>query len=77
MKSYFHRVVLQCVASQLSTTQVQDMRNLFQTADTSGDGLLSRTELRKTLPALGLQETDSNALMDLMDINNTGTYVLT
>jgi len=70
------KAALQCIANQLSDTQIKNLRETFMSLDSNGDGLLTVNELKEGLAKAGLKEIPPD-LQDIMQhIDSDGSGVI-
>mmetsp|Transcript_54856 Transcript_54856/g.146458 ORF Transcript_54856/g.146458 Transcript_54856/m.146458 type:complete len:528 (-) Transcript_54856:116-1699(-) len=69
--SHFAKVVLNCVAVQLNSSELSDLSEYFDLLDTDADGCITPLALRSTLKSFGL-EGEFDQLWGAIDINHDG-----
>merc|ERR1712048_1066295 len=71
-RSSFEKFVSRLVATQVDASQQRQANQAFRAFDTDGDGMLSRSELRAGLKALGASPTHIEQIVNELDIGRTG-----
>eukprot|EP00408_Alexandrium_pacificum_P021554 CAMPEP_0171199366 /NCGR_PEP_ID=MMETSP0790-20130122/23427_1 /TAXON_ID=2925 /ORGANISM="Alexandrium catenella, Strain OF101" /LENGTH=585 /DNA_ID=CAMNT_0011664711 /DNA_START=16 /DNA_END=1774 /DNA_ORIENTATION=- len=68
------KAALHVIASQMSDTQIQVLRDTFTALDDNGDGLLTATELRDGMAKAGFDNIppDLQQILEEVDTNGTG-----
>jgi len=72
-KSTFSKMALLCIASQLDTSMLEDLNEMFEVLDKDGDGQLSVVEFVDGFRQVGVSEGDIEDMVDSLDINCSGT----
>jgi len=75
--SFFAKVALNCVASQLDAAQLDGIDKAFTAIDVNHDGELSLDELSSGLKRLGVDPVTAGQLGDALDVNGDGSISYT
>jgi calcium-dependent protein kinase len=70
--SKLRKIVLLCVATQCSDSDIRNLREVFVKLDTNGDGTLNISELRTGIAHLPSVGSQIEEVMKEMDIDNSG-----
>lgn len=70
--SHFTKAAMNCIAAQLSSSEVERCTQLFQSFDIDRSGKLSGSELQAGLLQLGVNEDAIAHIADTLDVNSNG-----
>mmetsp|Transcript_15880 Transcript_15880/g.29011 ORF Transcript_15880/g.29011 Transcript_15880/m.29011 type:complete len:518 (-) Transcript_15880:180-1733(-) len=72
--SHLKKAALHFIATQLDTTQIKALREIFVSLDENGNGQLTVAEMKNGLAAAGVTKVppDLQAIMDAVDSNGSG-----
>jgi len=71
-KNHFTKAAMNCIASQLDTSRIEGLTDIFQSMDKDNNGKLSSAELACGLADLGTDPDSIGQLIDTMDFNSDG-----
>jgi calcium-dependent protein kinase len=74
LRSKFMKAALHVIAGQLDESRIRDLRDVFVSFDTNGDGLITHSELRRGLQQAGIRipKPDVEDIMDSVDCDGSG-----
>jgi len=70
--SKLKQMALMVMAHKSTSTEIGQLREIFQMYDTDGNGHLSRDEFQAALQASQIQAQQANELFDVLDLDGTG-----
>lgn len=69
--SYFTKVVMNCVAAHIDTSEVGILNSIFISMDVEGDGMVPVSDAVMGLKKLGIEADDLEQIVDALDINRS------